>query len=64
MKSLFALFFATRPARPVFGEDVNAERAMRIAELKWLLAEIAAPGQRGSAWQAWSSRPYSVSSAP
>ncbi len=43
MRSLIAFFFAARPARPVFAEDVNAERAMRIAELKWLLAEIAAP---------------------
>jgi hypothetical protein len=52
MKSLLALFFTARPARPVFAEDANAERAMRIADLKWLLAEIAAPGQRDSAWQA------------
>ena len=41
MKSLFALFFSARAARPVFAEDGNPERAMRIAELKWLLAEIA-----------------------
>jgi hypothetical protein len=43
MKALFALFFSARPTRPVFAEDVDADRAMRIAELKWLLAEIAAP---------------------
>ncbi len=51
MKSLLALFFAVRPARPVFAEDLDAERAMRIAELKWLLADIAAP-QRDPAWRA------------
>jgi hypothetical protein len=51
MKSLLALLFTARSARPVFAEDVNPERAMRIAELKWLLAEIAEP-QRGAAWQA------------
>jgi hypothetical protein len=43
MKSLLRLFVSARSARPVFAEDVNAARAMRIAELKWLLAEIAAP---------------------
>jgi hypothetical protein len=43
MKSLLAFFFSARPVRPIFAEDVNAARAMRIAELKWLLAEIAAP---------------------
>jgi hypothetical protein len=41
MKSLLGLFFSVRPARPVFAEDMDAARAMRIAELKWLLAEIA-----------------------
>jgi hypothetical protein len=52
MKSLIAFFLTARPARPLFAEQVNAERAMQIAELKWLLAEIAAPGQSGdSAWQ-------------
>jgi hypothetical protein len=51
MKSLIALLFSARPARPVFAEDVDAERAMRIAELKWLLAEIAAP-QGDPAWPA------------
>jgi len=30
-------------AKPVFAPDYDAARAMRIAELKWLLAEIAAP---------------------
>jgi hypothetical protein len=43
MKSLLALFFSARPARHVFAEDLDAQRAMRIAEIKWLLAEIAAP---------------------
>ena len=43
MKSLLAFFFSARPARPIFAEDMDAARAMRIAELKWLLAEIAAP---------------------
>ena len=52
MKSLLALFFSARPAQPVFAEDVNPERAMRIAELKWLLAEIAEPAQNAPAWQA------------
>jgi len=52
MKSLFALFFSARAARPVFAEDGNPERAMRIAELKWLLAEIAEPSQDDPAWQA------------
>jgi len=42
MKSIIALFFKARPARPVFAEDLDAERAMRIAEIKWLLADIAA----------------------
>ena len=43
MKSLLAFFFSARPARPIFAEDMDATRAMRIAELKWLLAEIATP---------------------
>ena len=51
MKSLLARLFTTRSARPLFAEDVNPERAMRIAELKWLLAEIAEPHGR-AAWQA------------
>ena len=42
MKRFFACFFSSRQ-RPVFAEDENATRAMRIAELKWLLSEIAAP---------------------
>ncbi len=47
MRSIIAFFFAARPERPVFAEDVNAERAMRMAELKWLLAEIStAPPDR------------------
>jgi hypothetical protein len=49
MKSLLARLFTTRPARPVFAEDANPERAMRIAELKWLLEEIAEP-RGGAAW--------------
>jgi hypothetical protein len=51
MKALFALLFSARAARPVFAEDENFERAMRIAELKWLLSEIAEP-RRDAAWQA------------
>lgn len=43
MKWLFDRFVRDEAPKPVFAEDVNAERAMRIAELKWLLAEIAAP---------------------
>ena len=45
MRSLVRLLFSSRRPKPVFAEDDNAARAMRIAELKWLLAEIAAPGQ-------------------
>ncbi len=54
MKSLRRLFFAFRPPKPAFAEDENAIRAMRIAELKWLLAEIAAPGKQAPrpSWQA------------
>jgi hypothetical protein len=40
MKRFFALFFSPKP---VFAEDDNLVRAMHIAELKWLLAQIAAP---------------------
>jgi hypothetical protein len=47
MKRFFARFFSSRP-RPVFAEDENAIRAMRIAELKWLLSEIAAPSYDGA----------------
>lgn len=43
MKSLLDILLGTRTAKPVFAEDEGAERAMRIAELKWLLREIAAP---------------------
>jgi hypothetical protein len=43
MKSLIALLFFSHTPKPVFAEDVNAVRAARIAELKWLLAEIAEP---------------------
>jgi hypothetical protein len=41
MKKLLNLLF--RPPKAVFAEDESAARAMRIAELRWLLAEIAAP---------------------
>jgi hypothetical protein len=50
MKALLARLFTTHSARPVFAEDDNLERVMRIAELKWLLAEIAEP-HGGAAWQ-------------
>ena len=46
MKSLFSMLFGPRASKPVFAEDVNAERAMRIAELKWLLREIAERPER------------------
>jgi hypothetical protein len=52
MRWLLDLFYLPQAARPVFAEDVNAERAMRIAELKWLLAEIAEPRLRDLSWQA------------
>jgi hypothetical protein len=51
MKWLLERLLGPTPSRPVFAEDENLERAMRIAELKWLLAEIAAP-QENPAWQA------------
>jgi hypothetical protein len=40
------MLFGPRASKPVFAEDVNAERAMRIAELKWLLREIAERSER------------------
>ena len=43
MKSLFALFFRIARPKPVFAEDESFARAMRIAEMKWLLSDIAAP---------------------
>jgi hypothetical protein len=43
MKRLIALFFSRPETRPVFAEDENLARAMQIAELKWLLSQIAAP---------------------
>ena len=46
MKRIVALFFSSS-RKVVFAEDENAAQAMRIAELKWLLREIAeepAPG--------------------
>ena len=45
MKRLLALFFSAPRPRPAFAEDDNLARAMQIAELKWLLAEIAAPSR-------------------
>ncbi len=42
MKRFLALFFSLSKPRTVFAEDEDAARAMQIAELKWLLAEIAA----------------------
>ena len=42
MKPLARLLTTSR-AKPVFAPDYDAARAMRVAELKWLLAEIAAP---------------------
>ena len=41
MKSVFSILFAPRGPKPAFAEDMSAERAMRIAEIKWLLREIA-----------------------
>jgi hypothetical protein len=41
MISLLDLLFGTPARKPVFAEDESAERLMRIAELKWLLREIA-----------------------
>jgi hypothetical protein len=49
MKRLLALFVSRREAKPRFAEDDNAARAMQIAELKWLLAEIAAPAPNSAA---------------
>ncbi len=43
MKRFLALFFSSSRAKPVFAEDENLARAMQMAELKWLLAQIAAP---------------------
>jgi hypothetical protein len=43
MKRFFARFFFSSQPKPVFAEDDDATKAMRIAELKWLLSEIAAP---------------------
>jgi hypothetical protein len=51
MRFLLALFVSARPPRPVFAEEVDAERAMRIAELKWLLAQIA-EDREAPAWPA------------
>jgi hypothetical protein len=50
-KWLLDRFVGARLPKPVFAEDVDVNRAMRLAEVKWLLAEIAAP-QRDSAWRA------------
>ncbi len=48
MKRLFALFFSS-PRKAVFAEDENLARAMQIAELRWLLSEIAAPSHGAAA---------------
>ena len=40
---MLARRLTTSHAKPVFAPDYDAARAMRLAELKWLLAEIAAP---------------------
>jgi len=40
MNSLLNHLFGARPPKPIFAEDENAERIMRIVELKWLLREI------------------------
>jgi hypothetical protein len=34
--------------KPVFAEEESLARAMQIAELKWLLSEIAAPPARAA----------------
>ena len=53
MKWLLNRVLGARTPKPVFAEEFDAERAMRIAELKWLLAEIAAaPAGQDGAWQA------------
>jgi hypothetical protein len=52
MKWLLDRVLGARPPKPVFAEDVDAARAMRIAELRWLLAEIAAPARTDAAWPA------------
>jgi hypothetical protein len=49
MKRFFARFFSSSQPKAVFAEDENAIRAMRIAELKWLLSEIAAPSSETGA---------------
>jgi hypothetical protein len=42
MKRLFALFISPPRMKPVFAEEESLARAMQMAELKWLLSEIAA----------------------
>jgi hypothetical protein len=44
MTWLLNRLMSAKAPKPVFAEE-NAERAMRMAELKWLLAEIAAPAE-------------------
>jgi hypothetical protein len=51
MKWLLDRLLGAKPPRPVFAEEESVERAMRIAEVKWLLADIAAP-QENRSWQA------------
>jgi hypothetical protein len=43
MKRLFGLFISPPRTKPVFAEEESLARAMQIAEIKWLLSEIAAP---------------------
>jgi hypothetical protein len=45
MKSMLARLFAAPRAKPVFAPGYDGGRAMRLAELKWLLSEIAAPAR-------------------
>jgi hypothetical protein len=54
MKSLIARFLTAGPLRPVFAEDEDLSRAMRIAELKWLLSEIAEPRSGSGCACGWS----------
>jgi hypothetical protein len=43
MKRLFALFITSPRTKPIFAEEESLARAMQIAEIKWLLSEIAVP---------------------
>jgi hypothetical protein len=46
MKSLFSILVGPQAPKPVFAQDEGAERAMRLAEIKWLLREIAEQPKR------------------